>query len=85
MTLVHARLPVLRKSRTPCRTRKTKGLYDEGDWERVNSGNTPPQKKKRSRDIVCLIVLLLQLKYLFTEVKIKVTIRYVFQNRQIYS
>ena len=46
MTLVHARLPVLRKSRTPCRTRKAKGLYDEGDWERVNSGNTPPQKKK---------------------------------------
>ena len=46
MTLVHARLPVLRKSRTPCRTRKTKGLYDEGDWERVNSGNTPPQKKR---------------------------------------
>ena len=48
MTLVHARLPVLRKSRTPCRTRKTKSLYDEGDWERVNSGNTPPQKKKEA-------------------------------------
>ena len=48
MTLVHARLPVLRKSRIPCRTRKTKGLYDEGDWERVNSGNTPPQKKKEA-------------------------------------
>ena len=58
MTLVHARLPVLRKSRTPCRTRKTKGLYDEGDRERVNSGNTPPQKKKKQRYCLsnCLVV-----------------------------
>ena len=55
MTLVHARLPVLRKSRTPCRTRKTKGLYDEGDRERVNSGNTPPQKKKEAEILLACV------------------------------